>query len=141
MFSNWMLQSKDSIRKNFKNLTISLKRATCFNTKASRGNLAPQSPRGNMHKLSDCIRTPLKRFLACLPFHRKKIRLRHLHKRTSTESAPVIVMRTTVVSHDWKNDLINLTSSCFRRCRTCYQNCKWFIILGELKHYWRDSQR
>ena len=96
MFSNWMLQSKDSIRKNFKNLTISLKRATCFNTKASRGNLAPQSPRGNMHKLSDCIRTPLKRFLACLTFHRKKIRLRHLHKRTSTESAPVIVMRTTV---------------------------------------------
>ena len=26
------------------------------------GNLAHQSPRGNMHKLFDCIRTPLKRF-------------------------------------------------------------------------------
>ena len=29
------------------------------------GNLAHQSPRGNMHKLFDCIRTPRKLFLAC----------------------------------------------------------------------------
>ena len=35
------------------------------------GNLAHKSPRGNMHK-SDCIRTPLKSFLAYLPFHRKE---------------------------------------------------------------------
>ena len=39
-----------------------------------------------MHKLFDCISTPLKRFLACLTFHREEIRLRHLHKRKNTDS-------------------------------------------------------
>ena len=52
-------------------------------------NLAHQSPQGNMHKLFGCIRTPLKRFLAYLTFHKKEIRLRHLHKRTKRGSAPV----------------------------------------------------
>ena len=51
------------------------------------GYLAHQSPRGNMHKLLGCIRTSLKCFLACLTFHRKEIRLRHLHKRTNPGSA------------------------------------------------------
>ena len=53
------------------------------------GNLAHQSPRRNMHKLLGCIRTSLKRFLACLTLHRKEIRLRHLHKRTNPGSALV----------------------------------------------------
>ena len=64
---------------------------TCFKTRASRenhGNLAHQSPRGNMYKLFNCISTPLKRFSACLIFHREEIRLRHLHKRTNTGPAP-----------------------------------------------------
>ena len=52
------------------------------------GNLVHQSPWGNMHKFLDCIRTPLKRFLACLTFHTKEIRLRHLHKRANPESTP-----------------------------------------------------
>ena len=47
------------------------------------GKLAHQSPRGNMKKLFDFIRPLLKRFLACLTFHRKEIRLCHLHKRTN----------------------------------------------------------
>ena len=51
------------------------------------GNLAHQNPRGNMHRLFDCIKTPLKRFFAGLTFHRKEIRLRHLHKRTNSRSA------------------------------------------------------
>ena len=41
-----------------------------------------------MHKLFDCISTPLKRFLDFLTFHREEIRLRHLHKGTNTGSAP-----------------------------------------------------
>ena len=53
-------------------------------------NLAHQSPQGNMHKLFDCIRTPLKRFLACLTFRRKETRLRHLHKKTNTGSASAL---------------------------------------------------
>ena len=44
------------------------------------GNLAHQSPWASMHKLFDCIKTPLKRFLY-------EIRLRHLHKRTNPGSA------------------------------------------------------
>ena len=51
-------------------------------------NFVHQSPRGNMHKLFDYIRTALKRFLACLTFHMKEIRLRHLYKRTNPGSAP-----------------------------------------------------
>ena len=66
---------------------------TCFKTRASRGNhgnLAHQSPQGNMHKLFDW-NTPLKRFLACLTFHREEIRLRHLHKRTNTGFASEVL--------------------------------------------------
>ena len=50
------------------------------------GKLAHESQRGNMQKLFDGIRTPLKRFLACLTFHRKEILLCHLHKRTNPGS-------------------------------------------------------
>ena len=63
---------------------ITLKQASWGN----QGNLAHQTPRWNMHKLFDCISTPLKRFLACLTFHREEMRLRHLHKRTNIGSAP-----------------------------------------------------
>ena len=52
------------------------------------GNLAHQSPRENMHKLLDYIRTSLKGFLACLTFYRKEMRLCYLHKRTNPGSAP-----------------------------------------------------
>ena len=54
------------------------------------GKLARQSPQENMQKLFDCIRPLLKCFLACLTFHRKEIRLRHLHKRTNPGSAPAV---------------------------------------------------
>ena len=84
MFSNWMLQSKEFNPENFNTSAITLKPAS----RGNQGNLAHQSPRGNIHKLFDCISTPLKRFLACLTFHREEIRLRHLHKRTNTRSAP-----------------------------------------------------
>ena len=57
-------------------------------TGKTMGNLAHQSPRGNMHILLGCIRTSLERFLACLTFHRKEIRLRHLRKRSDPGSAP-----------------------------------------------------
>ena len=72
---------------------------TCFKTRASRGNhwKLSQSPRGNMHKLFDCIRTPLERFLAFLTFHQKEIRLHHLHKRTNTWSAPGFLYLGTTV--------------------------------------------
>ena len=53
-----------------------------------RGKLAHQSPQGTMQKLFDCIRP---RFLACLTFHTKEKRLRHLHKRTNPGSSPALV--------------------------------------------------
>ena len=95
MFSDWMLQSKEFNPKNFNTSAITLKLGfkLGFKTRASRGNhgnLTHQGPRGNMHKLFGCISTPLKRFLACLTFHTEEIRLRHLHKRTNTGSAPDI---------------------------------------------------
>ena len=52
------------------------------------GKLAHHSPRRNMQKLFNCIRTPPNRFLACLTFQRKEIRFRHLHKRTNPGSVP-----------------------------------------------------
>ena len=52
------------------------------------GKLAHHSPRRNMQKLFNCIRTPPKRFLTCLTFKMKDIRFRHLHKRTNPGSAP-----------------------------------------------------
>ena len=77
MFSNWMLQSKEF---NPENSNTS---ATTFKQRASKQkllgeiteNLAHLSPRGNIHKLSDCIKTPLKYFLPYLAFHMP------LHKR------------------------------------------------------------
>ena len=73
-----------------------------------RGNLAHQSPQVNIRKLFDCIRTPLKRFLSNLTFHRKEIELRHLHKRTNRGSTPeffykiqltILPSAITVVKH------------------------------------------
>ena len=66
MFLNWMLQSKEFNPENLKTLAIILKQH------ASKQELQNKSPRGNMHKLFDCIRTPLKIFLACLTFLMKK---------------------------------------------------------------------
>ena len=86
MFSNWMIQNKEFNPKNFNTSAITLKWHA--SKQELHGNFAYQSPRGNMHKLFDFMRTPLKRFLACLTFHRKEIRLRHLHKRTNPGSAP-----------------------------------------------------
>ena len=66
----------------------------CFKVRASEeiaDSLAHQSPRGNMHKLFDCIKTPLERFLPCLAFHRKDIQLFHLHKRINSGSGPEIL--------------------------------------------------
>ena len=75
MFSNWMLQSKEFNPESYNTSTITLKQH------ASKQELlweimeylADQSRRRNMHKLFDCIKTPLKRFLHCLAFHRKGI--------------------------------------------------------------------
>ena len=67
------------------------------------GNLAHQNPRRNMHKLLGCIRTSLKRFLACLTLHRKEIRLRHLHKRTNPGSALVPLTLMSWQSMEWYN--------------------------------------
>ena len=91
MFSNWMLQSMEFNPVNLE--TRQPPSNDMLQNKSFTGeiteNLAHQSPRGNMHKLFDCTRTPLKRLLACLTFHRKEIQLRHLHKRTNPESTPV----------------------------------------------------
>ena len=93
--------SKEINRENFNTSAITLKRhASKQELKGEiTGDLAHQSPRGNMHKLFDCIRTPLKRFLAILTFHRKEIELRHLHKRTNPGSAPACV-RYFLKTHD-----------------------------------------
>ena len=68
-----MLQSKEFNPENSNTSAITLKRHALKQELygGNHGNLAHQSPRGNMHKLSDCIRTPLKGFLASLSFHRK----------------------------------------------------------------------
>ena len=93
MFSNWMLQSKEFNPENFNASAITLKQHVSKQELHGEimGNLAHQSPRGNMHKLLGCVRTSLKRFLACLTFHGKEIRLRHLYKRTNPGSAPAII--------------------------------------------------
>ena len=88
MFSNWMLESKE-----FKTLTLrqspsnDMPQNKSF-TRGITGNVAHQSPRGNMYKLFDCIKTPLKRFLACLKFYKKEIRLCYLHKSTNSGPTP-----------------------------------------------------
>ena len=60
------------------------------------GNLAHQSTRGNMHKLFDCIKTPLKRFAACLIFHRKEIRFCNSYKKTNPGSDPEVYVNPFV---------------------------------------------
>ena len=64
-----------------------------------------------MHKLFDCLLTPLKLFLACLTFHRKEIRLRHLHKRTNPGSSPdkyTVTTHNDVSQNAYKLSAINL---------------------------------
>ena len=75
MFSNWMLQSKEFNPKNFNTLTITIKQHASKQELLGEiaEILAHQSPRGNMHKLFDCIKTPLKRVLPCLGLHKKEI--------------------------------------------------------------------
>ena len=74
MFLNWILQSKEWNPENFNTLAITLKQHASRQELHGEitGNLAQKSPGGNMHKLFDCIRIPLKSFLAYLTFHRKK---------------------------------------------------------------------
>ena len=109
MFWNWMLQSKEFKPENFNTSAITSPSNYMLQNKRFTGeiteNFAHQSPRGNMYKLLDCLRTPLKRFLACLTFHRKEIRLRHLHKRSNPGSAPVtsnvkaLLTASTIISY------------------------------------------
>ena len=80
-----MLQSKEF---NQKTLTFRQSPSNKSFTGKIMGNFAYQSPRGNMHKLFDFMKTPLKHFLACLTFQRKEIRLCHLHKKMNPASAP-----------------------------------------------------
>ena len=99
MSSNWMLQSQEFNPGKLQHFG-SHPQTTCFKTTASReitGNLTFQNPRKKMHKLYDCIKTPLKLFLTCLTFHREEMQFLHLHKRTNTGSAPDFVF----VIHYW----------------------------------------
>ena len=107
LISNWMLQSKEFNPENSNTWAITIKRHASRQELygGNRGNLADQSPRGNMFKLFDCIKTPLRRFLACLTFHRKEILLCHLHKRTNPGSAPAKETPSQVFFYDFKNTL------------------------------------
>ena len=93
MFSNWMLQSKEFNTKKFNTSAITISQHASKQELLGEITeiLAHQSPPGNMHKLLDCIKTSLKRFLPCLGLHRKEIRLCHLDKRTNPGSAPEIL--------------------------------------------------
>ena len=109
MFSNWMLQSKEF---NPENSNTS---ATTFKQRASKQkllgeiteNLAQLSPRGNIHKLSDCIKTPLKYFLPCLAFHMP------LHKRmlwnTQSSAMKFVKLPYLVGSIDKTNVYFHMT--------------------------------
>ena len=79
-----MLQSKEFNPENSNTLAITLKQHASKQELLGdiTDYLAHQSPQGNMDKLVDCIKTPLKRFLPCLAFRRTEIRLSHLYKRT-----------------------------------------------------------
>ena len=90
MFLNWVLQSKEFNPENFDTSTINLKQHALKQELhgGNHGETSAQSPQGNMQKLFNCIRPLRKRFLACLTFHRKEIRLRHLNKRTNPGSTP-----------------------------------------------------
>ena len=74
MFLNWMLQNKEF---NPENLTLwqspssNMLQSKSFMEEIT-GNIVHKSPRRNIHKLFDCIRTSLKSFLTCLTFHRKE---------------------------------------------------------------------
>ena len=100
MFSDWMFQSKEFNPENSNTSAINLKQHGSKQELLGEitENLAQQSPRGNMHKLFDCINTPLKRFLPCLAFHRKEIQLCHLHKSTNPGSA---TETCKVILPDW----------------------------------------
>ena len=95
-----------------------------------RGKLDHQSPQENMQKLFDCIRSLLKRFLACLTFHRKKIRLRHLHKRTNPGSALNIMMTFFI---NWFNSTVSYMTHVKEENqinigRRFIHKMSWFII-------------
>ena len=79
-------KGKEFNLENFNTAAVTLRRHASKH-KIHGGNHL-EKPTGKQHKLFDCIRTPLKRFLAYLTFQRKEIRLRHLHKRTNLGSAP-----------------------------------------------------
>ena len=87
-----MLQSKEFNPENFNTPAINLKRHASKQELhgGNNGEITAQRPQGNMQELFNCMRPLLKDFLACLTFHRKEIRLRHLHKRTNPGSAPGI---------------------------------------------------
>ena len=95
MFSNWMLWSNEFNPENFNTLAITLKWHASKQELHSWEISVHQSPQGNMHKLFDCMKTPLKHFLACLTFHRKEIWLCDLHKRTNLRSAPINLLYVT----------------------------------------------
>ena len=81
------------------------------------GKLTHQSPQRNMQKLFDCIRPLLKRFLACLTFHRKEIRLRHLPKRTNPGSAPENACNDVLLS-----TVVGMKAYSFRK-RSVHHRC------------------
>ena len=71
MFSNWMLQSKEFNTENSNTSAITFKQRASKQKLLGEitENLAHLSPRENIHKLFDCIKTPLKYFLPYLAFH------------------------------------------------------------------------
>ena len=111
MFLNWMLQSKEFNPENFNTPAINLKRHASKQELhgGNNGEITAQRPQGNMQELFNCMRPLLKGFLACLTFHRKEIRLRHLHKRTNPESAPVcnifLARRFSIISKMFFDDI------------------------------------
>ena len=63
MFSNWMFQSKEFNTGNSSTSEITLKQhASKQLLEGNNKEPSASSPQGNMHKLFDCIKTPLKHF-------------------------------------------------------------------------------
>ena len=71
-----MLQSKEFNPENFNTSAINLKQHASKQELhgENHGEISASKSTGKF----DCIRPLLKRFLACLTFHRKEIRFRHL---------------------------------------------------------------
>ena len=83
----------------------------------NHGEINTSKSTRNMQKLFDCIRPLLKRFLACLTFHRKKIRLRHLRKRTNPGSAPENACNDVLLS-----TVVGMKAYSFRK-RSVHHRC------------------